>query len=640
MTTCLTSAQVQEAFLAAPPLINQTILDFTVKHPNWMRDMFATEEWPHGNGTVMEQLIFRGEMPQIERGFKNWKKLGNLSGCNPCEGPDCSYNWTQFGGHGFQRKLTELMSREFRSPDYCVNEIQTTAHFKEVFAKIVENLYAQVDFFKEFNIGLNFLTELSKKYVVDSQGAKPNTNNPYVYRNTGGVRLSTLNIEMLEFFYERLRKMPDAVPYDVVDGAPIYALECSHQLLARMYRDDANLRQDVRFSGLANDMLMKYNFISSIRGMFLPAPILYPRRFNIVAGEPVEVLPFVNGVPAEVGAYTYLNEDYEAATHEEVTIHGRYPFKIFTFPTVDSLGEGTSFGPQFTMMEQWAWINPLTTVDPFRRVGYFATEAKLGLSQQFSEGMFAILVERPSVALMAMYTPNPVCPVAPPTCSNVVPDVLCPCPIVVDIRADPFTANHYDFTFYSAVSGDAEDPVQLQLDNGAYITGTLVQISGDGLTAEISFTDPLPHGICTHITQVFCDDSLGCSADVQQATDCRAMGTDVFKLILSNAIKALTPGNIIYGYFGDCSVQHLSVVSVDPANLEWTVQYAAGYGPTDNPTGAGGPPATNSPINADVLCDRGGIFRVCVPTATDASCGACDPTAVPCTPNDIGIDIG
>lgn len=626
MTTCFTPDTVQEAFLASPPLIAREILDLTVRNPNWMRDLYEVEEWPRGQGTVMEQLIFRGSMPQIERGFDQWKKIANVSGCDTCEGPDCSYNWTTFGGYGWQRKLTELMEREFRSPSYCINEIQTTAHFREVFAKIVQNLYAQINFFKEMNIGQNFLTGIAKKYVVDSGGPKCNPNNPYVYRNTGGVRLSALNIELLSFFYENIRRMPDAVPYDVIDGAPIYSMLVGHELLSRLYRDDDKLRQDVRFSGLANDMLMKYNFMSTIRGMFIAAPILYPRRFNVTdTGELVEVLPFVNGVPADVGSYTYLNPAYEAASYEEIILHGKWPFKVFYMPTETTLGDNTSFGPEFSYMNTWLWVNPMTVCDPFRRVGYFATSAKIGLSQQFSEGVFGIVVERPSVALTAIYTPNPVCPVDPPTCTNIVPDVSCPCPLVMSIQANPFGTNSYFFTFASAVTGTPDEDVILEFDNGAPITGTLVQISSDGLAAEISFTAGLPDGACAHIVSIFCANTMGCSATVSLASDCGSNQTGTVELILNNSIRAVTAGDVITAFFGDCTSCDLEIVSVDGENLTWVVQYAAGCGPTWDPTGVG-----YTVLSADMICDRGGIKKVCVPPATDATCPACDQTATAC----------
>lgn len=632
MSDCIAPDKVNEAFLAAPPLIAQQILDLTIKHPNWLGSIYEMGQWPTGSGTVMEQLVFRGALPQIERGFDKWKKIGNLSGCTPCEAPDCSYNWTTFGGHGFERKLTELMQREFRSPSYCINEIQTTAHFKEVFAKIVEGLYRQVDFFKEFNIGQNILTELAKKYIVDSDGAKPNTNNLYVYRPAGTARLSTLNIEMLEFFYEHLRRLPDCVPYDVVDGSPIYALECSHQLLARLYRDDANLRQDVRFSGMANDLLMKYNFMSTIRGMYIAAPILYPRRFNLTAvtGEPVEVLPFINDIPAEVGVYSYLNPNYEAATHEEVLIHGKFPFKVFEFPTEASLGGGSSFGPEPTFMQNWQWVNPLTECDPFRRVGYFATAAKLGVSQQFSEGIFGILVERPRTSLMAAYTPSPVCPPVEEDCDNSVPAVDCPCPVVISINSNPFYVNRYIFVFATGIAESVGHSLTLQYRNGSYVTGTIIAITTDGKTVELEIAGGLDNAECSDIIGVLCAVPAGaCSSRVLRASDCRSNQTGTVDLLLENAIIARAVGADIIAYFGDCTTATLDVVAVDGENLIWTVQYATGYGPTDDPTGEGA-----TLLSADMICDRGGIIKVCVPPSVFNDCPACEPSLTECTSPD------
>src|ERR1041385_4481599 len=163
----LTPNNVQEAFLAAPPLLTKTIEDRTMKIPMWTRDLYQIEEMPLGHGNQVQQLIFRGAMPPIERGLDGWDRKGQNTGCEPC--PDhCGYNWTNFGGSGIERKIAEVMTRDFRSPTYCVEEIQTTFDFETIMTKIIENLYAQVSFFKEINIGLNILTMLAKKYVVDS----------------------------------------------------------------------------------------------------------------------------------------------------------------------------------------------------------------------------------------------------------------------------------------------------------------------------------------------------------------------------------------------------------------------------------------------------------------------------------------
>lgn len=626
----LTADTVQEAFLAAPPTISSQILDLTVKHPSFLRDVYELSEFPLGSGTVLEQLVFRGSKPPIERGFDQWKKMGNLSGCNPCDGPDCSYNWTTLGGHGFERKLVELMTRDFKSPDYCVNAIQTSAHFEEVFAKVVENLYGQIDFFKEINIGQNVLTMLAKKYIVDGEGAKPNRNNPYVYRNVGAARLGTLTMDLLEFFYEQMCRMPEAVPYDVIDGAPIFAAMGSRQMFARLFRDNTELRQDVRFSGLANDMLMKYNFMTTIRGMFIPAPILYPRRFKIVEGEPVEVLPFLNGVPAEVGSYTDINPDYEnssIATHEELLLHGKWPFKVFFLPTATTLGANTSFGPEQNFMNTWQWVNPQTRQDPARREGFFFTSAKIGISQQFSEAIFGILLERPSRRSMVGYTPVPAAdPEAIVASENIVPDVGCPCPAVVSVTASPYASDRYTFVFATPQNIAESDEVELQLDNGLTITGTVAAVTEDTLTADLVITGGLGTICPANIVGVACESWTKCASEVLKASDCRSGVTGQVDLILKSGIKAAVGDNIL-GFFGDCSTGLLEVIAIDPATATYTVSYATGYGPTDDPTGEG-----ETLLTADILCDRQGISKVCVPPETDETCPPCSVSLVACEP--------
>src|SRR4029079_13432466 len=119
-------------------------------------------------------------------------------------------------------------------------------------------------------------------------------------------------------------------------------------------------------------------------------------------------------------------------------------------------------------------------------------------------------------------------------------DVSCPCPLVLGMSTNPFNEDSFFFSFTTDISATEDEAVQLKLDNGAYLTGNVEQISEDGKTVEISFSNGMTNGICTHIVGVFCDESLGCSATVMSANDCRSNQTDSVSLVLSNPIKALT----------------------------------------------------------------------------------------------------
>lgn len=625
--TCQTTFEVfNQAFLAGTPDIAAEILDFSYKMPMWLADLWDLKRW-EATDSVMQQLVFRGSLPEVERGFNRWKQLHSSAGCEPCVN-DCSYNFTTFQGHGFERRLISLMRREFKTPDYCVNEIKSAHEFELTFAKIIENIQTQVAFFKEYNIGLNFLTGIAKKLVVDSGGIKGNPSDPYVYRPLGSATLSKLNFRMLTKLYEGLRRRSDVIPFDVQNGQPIYAISASDELMDDLYIADANAHQDLRFSSGVDALLNRYNFIASIRGQFINAPLLYPRRFEVIGGEWVEIFPYVNGIPAEIGSFSDLNPAWENATYEEVLIYGKSPFSVFYREQITTLGEGSTFGPEPSFMNQWLWVNVQTDCDPFRRQGYYATAIEMALAPQYSGGVYAIMVPRPPQSQTAVFFPADTCPPTPVDCDNDVPDVTaCPCSLVLSALADPFNPGRYTLVFAAPILVNVGDNIQLAIETGGYLQGTVIAESSDAKTLSVQFSANVVVSNCNTFTAVFCDNTLGCSSDVLSTCDCRAGETGNFKVILANPIKALTAGQTVIGFMGDGTQQDFDVVSADVQTNQWVLEYSAGFGPTDNPTGGAG-----DSDEADLVCDRNGIFRLCVPPATDATCPACGtgPVSTPC----------
>lgn len=616
-----TFEQYNNAFLAATPDIAQEIKDFSFRMPMWLADNWELKRW-EATDNVMQQLIFRGSMPQVERGFNLWKQLASSAGCSPCVS-DCSYNWSKFGGHGFQRQMISLMERQFRTDNYCVNSIKTTLEYEQTFEKIIENIQYQVAFFKEYNIGFNFLTGIALKGMVDGSGLRFNTADPYVYRNVGTATLSKLTTGITTKIYESLRRRQTVTPFDIVNGRPVYAISASDELLDALYMQDPTARQDLRFSSAADAVLNRYNFMSTIRGQWINAPIMYPRRFlNPVdnGGAWIEVFPYVNNIPAEVGTFSDLNPAWESAPYEEVLFYGRSPFSLFYRDQITSIGSGTDFGPEPSFMNQWLWVNIQTDCDPFRREGYFATSIEMALSAQYSDGVYGFIFPRPPTTLISEYWPAPVCPPSDSECDNTVPAITtCPCPLVLSAVPNAFTAGLYTLTFATPIDAVVEDTIQIGIATGGYLTGEVVQITSDGLTLEIQFSATTVITDCNGFTAVFCDNTLGCSSTVLTACDCRAGETGDVKLVLANNIKAVTTGQLIVGFMGDgTQVEFLLTADADLVNNTYLVEYGPGYGPTDDPTGAG-----MTALEADLVCDRNGVVRVCVPPETDATCPEC-----------------
>ncbi len=66
--TLTTTETFNQAFLAATPDIASEILDLSYKMPMWLADVWELKRW-EANDNVMQQLVFRGSMPEVERGF-------------------------------------------------------------------------------------------------------------------------------------------------------------------------------------------------------------------------------------------------------------------------------------------------------------------------------------------------------------------------------------------------------------------------------------------------------------------------------------------------------------------------------------------------------------------------------------------
>lgn len=643
-TNCYISyEQVNEAFLKAPPAITASIKDKSITHPNFEADLPEYKTFPLGQGVTLTETIHRGSLPEFEIGLGRWKKMQGEAGCNDCVGPDCGYNWSVLGGNSFDSRTMVMMERDFRSQPYCIKTIQTTHQYEDIFAKIVDNIFRQIDFHKEFNIVGNVKNMLSKKYVVDSDGIKTNRADPFTWPALGSAVLSALNIYIFTRFYQMIRRQPDAEPFDVIDGKPVFAVQGSEEIFADMYRDDPNLREDIRWSSQADALLTKYNFMYTIRGMFIIVPSLYPPRYNAPGGVVTQIAPFVNGIPAEVGEYSSFNPDYENAAYEGLYIHGKHPFALYSMPTASSLGQGTDFGPEVSWFDNFKWINPETEEDPFRRSGWFATHATLGVAPQSTESLYQLLV--PRTGMNALFT-NPRQPTAPATSQNIsnsIPSQSCPCPQIKSVVPNPITAGRYFFEFYTPITGSIDSNVTFGLTNGGSKVGVLKALAGNNLTADIDLGAGWLPSQCLEFVSIFCQNTLECSSYVLGGSDCRSSETGVFKLYLEAPIKAVTAGNTVTAIFGNGTTTSLSVVSVNMQKSEWTFRYASGSGPTDNPSGTLlGTYATNQvylgnsadaiPLAGDFFCDRGLPRKICVPTATDNTCPACTvgPTITQC----------
>lgn len=619
MVQCISPEQTTQAFLANAPLIAKTIQNMELQAPNWYRDLLKPEPWPDDAGLSLQELQYNGELPQATEGFGDWELLDDPSGCGAICTPNCGYNFYPLEGNAFTSKTFRIMRKDFRTPSFCVTSISSTRDFQQVFSAMIQGFYNQIAFHKEVNVGQNYMSQITLKYMVDSGGFKPNSGDPFSYLPLGSTVLSAPTIDALEFFYQQIRMLPDIQPFGYSNNMPLYAAVASPELLTSIYRDDPKIRTDLRYAAAGsesygNDLILRYNLNYTIRDMFLPISYLTPRRFYWSESNSawVRVLPWVKGVKGTVGTFTSINPQYmdpSYATHEEMIIHGMNPFGIYTRQDPTTLGEGSNFGPQpgNGFWDNFQWSNPETSDDPGRLNGFYWTRAQIALMARGTS--FAIMWPRkPLSSMTRFYNTNLVCPPEATTCTNELAAPGCPEATISAFTPNLITAGNFFVTFTVPVDAVADDVLLLESTSGGFASATVVAVSSDGLTFEVTITGDVSS--CPRYFRLWNILDMACSSQVETYTPVASDATQL-NLVLKVPIRAYLNTNAVILKYGDGSTQTATVVAagVDITTNTWRVD-----------------------IGATAFVDNvNGIVEICVPTTTVASCPGCTgPTEAQC----------
>lgn len=611
MVQCISPAEVTHTFLVNAPLIGSTIKNMELQAPNWYRDLLKPQPWPDEGGLSIQELEYSGELPQVEEGFDSWQLLDDPSGCGVICTPECGYNFHNLEGNAINSRTFRIMKKDFKTDYICVESISSTRQYEQFFAALIQGFYNQIAFHKEVNVAQNFISQISKKYVIDSAGFKVNYGDPFTYLDKGTATLSALTIGGLELFYQQLRMMPRIQPMGQSNGMPLYAAVASPEFFSGLYRDDPKIRADLRAAAAGSpqygdDLIQRYSFNYTIRDMFLPVNYLTPRRFRWTGTQWVRVLPWIKGVKATVGTETQINPLYadpSYATHEEVILHGLDPIGLYTRELPNTLGEGSDFGPQpgNGFWDNFQWSNPETSDDPGRLMGFYWTRAQIALIARGD--VFAILVPRKPIGeIVAFYNPNLTCPPEETVCDNEVTNDSCPSPTIDAFYAHPTLADTYFVTFTVPMGLEVDDVVALESTTHGFVAATVLAdgISADGKTYMVEITGTVPD--CPRFFRVFDAGDLSCSSQVL-AYETVSGDPSQLNLVLKNTLVAYTNGQAVVLKYGDGTQVDATIVAagVDMMTNTWRVE-----------------------LGTDFVDQVGGVQEICVPSTTVARCPTCD----------------
>lgn len=599
-----TPAQVDLAFRESEPFIDRQITDRSYRLNRYLMDYAPVRIFPDGIGYTMTKVRFFGDIGPQYDGYDGWRKetrsRPTAGACGP-QNDACGYVWEEVG-HGFEELHFSLMKRDLRTIPICVHDIRTFWEFQQFQNLIFQNLTEITANMRE-QLNRNALIGFSVKHVITSIGLEVNSANPYELPNIAGVILGKLGYRILKRIYSALIREAGMFALDTIDGRPVFGLMASDETLDDLFYEDPEIRQDIRWSSMADSLLKRYNFMDTVRGLFVIIPDPFAARYRADAsGNLIRVFPYERDVIIQSGTRPAPNPDYDTASYELVMLMTKDVFALRTRKALTTVGGNTDFNAETTMFT-WKWHNPERWCDPNRRVGFYYANGETGVEPGDFTDLPSILVQRRPVALDPQFWPAAVCPPDEVDCDNQLAAQGCPTQQVVGCCEDLTDATRLQMRFSSALPDTAEPyNITLLKNDGSTVVVSVITMSTDRCSAVVDFGS----------TEVECCPGLYVSLLAVTANACSApVVTDVCTTALIHVLTLQYPLKA----FADAAT--LSALGSDGVWYSGTVT-----------TGASALSYTFTIATAlpDGVC----FEALCIPPLLDVTCPACAPTAVEC----------
>lgn len=598
---------VDLAFRESEPFIDREITDRSYRMNRYLMDYAPVKVFPDGIGYSMTKVRFFGDIGPQYDGFDGWRKeqrsRPTTTNCGP-KHDACGYVWEEVG-HGFEELHFSLMRRDLRTIPICVHDIRTFWEFQQYQNLIFQNLTEISSNMKE-QLVRNALIGFSVKHVITSKGLQVNSANPYELPNIQGVTLGKLGWRVLKRMYSALIREAGMFALDTIDGRPVFGIMASDEVLDDLFMEDPEVRQDLRWSSMADSLLKRYNFMDTIRGQFIVIPDPFAARYNVDAlGNLYRVFPYERDVAIQSGTRPAPNPEYDTAPFEYVQILTRDIFALRSRKAISTVGGNTDFNAETSMFE-WKWHNPERWCDPNRRVGFYFANGELGVEPGDFTDAPGILVQRRPMALDAQYWGNPECPPDPVECDNELPLQGCPTPQVIGCCEDLTDTTRLQMRFSSPLP-DTATPFNITLEksDGDRVVVSVITMSADRCAATLDFGSAIADccpGLYVGIAAIA---PSACSAPVVIEL-CDATGL-IHTLTMQYPLRAFANGATVSAKGSD-GIYRDVVITTGASSLTYIATYAA--------------------LLPEGVCTE----LLCIPPALDATCPACAPSAVACDP--------
>ena len=351
----------------------------------WNR-LIKQAEFPEQMGVVIQNLLWeRSVLPNV--GPTAWTDLqvndGSGNSCIPAP---------QLLQYARTIKSYNLQTSSFRSPYLCVEDIRFAFKFSQQLSEMYKVLEENSGFFTTNRYRDEYLRLVGNHIVTDVNNTTAMSTSGSNQAFPASQPKYALDQGMLDQWYLDVSRDSSDGSYATVDGQDQYALIISPEASQWIKKQNADIRQDLRFSSHVDELLKPFGVGWSYSG-YLHVVDKQAPRYTFSGGTFTRV-PYYTSIAATYGLKAAVNPAYVRAPYEVTFIFNPNVYTSRVPNVITDPGGNTHFNAT-NYRGKIRWMNiPDNNTNLEGTNGFFFSKFMQGSEPQRTEWGYAIMHQR------------------------------------------------------------------------------------------------------------------------------------------------------------------------------------------------------------------------------------------------------